>query len=164
MDQLRLKLQNASKARLPLILAVYILCQPLIDALTGLGAQAEHPVTAGVVVRSLVIVLAFLYTVFVSDFPDKKRWMVYTGALVGYLALFMGYMFSLGGLSLCVANVKEVVKTFFAPFVFLFLWSIYKQYGYLVTCRAIAWAGGLYASVIPLAQLTGTGLDRKSVV
>ena len=157
MDQLRLKLQNASKARLPLILAVYILCQPLIDALTGLGAQAEHPVTAGVVVRSLVIVLAFLYTVFVSGFPDKKRWMAYTGALVGYLALFMGYMFSLGGLSLCVANVKEVVKTFFAPFVFLFLWSVYKQYGYLVTCRAIAWAGGLYASVIPLAQLTGTG-------
>lgn len=157
MNQLRARLQDASRVRLPMLLAVYILCQPLIDALTGLGAQAGHPVTAGVVVRSLVIVFAFLYAVFISDFPGKKRWMIYTGALVGYLILFMGYIFTLGGLSLCVANVKEVVKTFFAPFVFLFLWSIYRQFGYLVTCEAIAWAGALYATVIPLAQLTGTG-------
>ena len=42
MDQLRLKLQNASKARLPLILAVYILCQPLIDALTGLRSEERR--------------------------------------------------------------------------------------------------------------------------
>lgn len=158
MTNLRAKIQNASQARLPLILAVYILCQPLLDVLTGLGAEAGHPVTAGVVVRSLVIVLVFLYAVFVSDFSGKKRWMLYTGALVGYLILFMAYMFAVGGFSLCVGNVKEVVKTFFAPFVLVFLWAIYKQYGYLVTCETIAWAGGLYASVIPLAVATGTSL------
>ena len=158
MNQLCAKLQDASKARLPMLLAVYILCQPLIDVLTGLGAQAEHSVTVGVVVRSLVIVLAFLYAVFVSDFPGKKRWMIYTGVLVGYLALFMVYMFTLGGLSLCMGNVKEVVKTFFAPFVLIFLWAVYKQFGYLVTCETIAWAGGLYASVIPIAVVTHTSL------
>ncbi len=157
MNQLRAKVQDAARTRLPMLLAVYILCQPLIDVLTGLGAQAGHSVTAGVVVRSLVIVLAFLYTVLISDFPGKKRWMLYTWALVGYLVLFMGYIFTLGGFSLCLANVKEVVKTFFAPFVLIFLWSVYRQYGYLVTCRAIAWAGALYASVIPIAQVTGTG-------
>ena len=124
--------------------------------LTGLGAQAGHSVTVGVVVRALVVALAFLYAVFVSDFPGKKRWMIYTGALVGYLALFMVYMFTVGGLSLCVGNVREVVKTFFAPFVLIFLWSVYRQYGYLVAAEAIAWAGGLYASVIPVAVLTGT--------
>lgn len=156
MNQLRGRLQDASRVRLPMILAVYILCQPLIDVLTGLGAQAEHPLTVGVVVRSLVIVLVFLYAVFVSEFPGKKRWMIYTGALTGYLVLFMVYMFTVGGLSLCVGNVKEVVKTFFAPLVLIFLWAVYKEYGYLVTCRTIAWAGGLYASVIPIAVATGT--------
>ena len=65
----------------------------------------------GIVVRSLFMAAAFLYTVLVSDFPGKKRMLAYTGALLAYLALFMGYMFSLGGLSLCVGNVKEVVKT-----------------------------------------------------
>lgn len=156
MNQLRTRLQDASKARLPMILAVYILCQPLIDALTGLGAEFGHSITVGVVVRSLVVVLAFLYAVFVSDFPGKKRWMIATGVFMAYLALFMAYMFSLGGFSLAIGNVKETVKTFFAPFVFLFLWSVYKQYGYLVTTEVIAWAGGLYASVIPIAAITGT--------
>ena len=157
MNQLRARLQDASRARLPMILAVYILCQPLIDVLTGLGAEAGQSITVGVIVRSLVIVLAFLYAVFISDFPGKRRWMIYTGALVGYLVLFMVYMFTVGGLSLCVGNVREVVKTFFTPFVLIFLWSVYRQYGYLVTCETIAWAGALYASVIPIAHLTGTG-------
>lgn len=158
MTNLRAGLQNASKAHLPMILTVYILCQPLIDVLTGLGAQAEHSVTVGVVVRALVLAAAFLYTVFVSDFPGKKRWMIYTGALVGYLVLFMAYMFTVGGLSLCVSNVKEVVKTFFAPFVLIFLWAVYKEYGCFVTTQAIAWAGGLYASVIPIAFATHTSV------
>lgn len=156
MQNLRARLQDAAQARLPMIFTVYILLQPLLDVLTGLGAQAGHPVTAGVVVRALVMVLAFLYAVFVSDFPGKKRWMIFTGALTAYLVLFMAYMFSLGGLSLCLSNVKEVVKTFFTPFVLIFLWSVYRQFGYLVTTEAIAWAGGLYASVIPIAVITGT--------
>ena len=156
MQSLRVKLQAQSKARLPAILAVYILCQPLLDVLTGLGAEFEHPVTVGIVVRSLFMAAAFLYTVFVSDFPGKKRVMIYTGALLAYLALFMGYMFTLGGFSLCLSNMKDVIKTFFFPFVFLFLWAVYQQYGYLVTTRAIALARGIFASVIPIAVVTGT--------
>ena len=139
-----------------MILTVYILCQPLIDVLTGMGAQAGHSVTVGVVVRALVVVLAFLYAVFVSDFPEKKRWMIYTGLLTGYLALFMAHMFAVGGLSLCVGNVREVVKTFFAPFVLIFLWSVYRQFGCLASMETIAWAGGVYVCVIPVAVLTGT--------
>ena len=156
MTNLRAKLQEVSKARLPMILVVYIICQPLLDVLTGLGAEAVHSITAGVVVRSLVMGLVFLYAVFVSDFPGKSRWMLYTGALLAYLILFMGYMFSIGGLALCIGNMRELVKTFFAPFLLLFLWAIYREYGYLVTARAIARAGGLYASVIPIAVLTRT--------
>ena len=156
MTGLRANIQNSSRSWLPRILTRYILCQPLIDVLTGLGAEAGASVTAGVVVRALVLALAFLYAVFVSDFPGKKRWMIFTGALVGYLVLFMGYMFTVGGLSLCIGNVREVVKTFFAPFVLIFLWSVYRQFGYLAAAETIAWAGGLYASVIPVAVLTGT--------
>ena len=156
MKDLRAKIQEFSRERLMLILGVYILCQPLIDVLTSFGANAGHPVTAGVAVRSLFMVACFLYAVFISEFPGKRRCMVYTGVLVGYLALFMLYMLSLGGLSLCIANVPEVMKTFFAPFVLVFLYCIYKQYGFAVTAKSIGAAGGLYASVILLALLTGT--------
>lgn len=154
--ELRAKIQKFSRERLMLVLGVYILCQPLIDVLTSLGANAGHPVTAGVAVRSLFMVACFLYAVFISEFEGKRRCMIYTGVLVGYLALFMLYMLSLGGLSLCIANLPEVMKTFFAPFVLVFLYCIYKQYGFAVTCDAIGGAGGIYASVILLAILTGT--------
>lgn len=157
MNQLRARLQSASRDKLPLFLTIYILCQPLLDVVTGLGAEFGHSLTAGVVVRSLFMVFAFLYAVFLSDYPGKKRAMLFTGALVGYLVLFMLYMFTIGGFSMCVGNVREVVKTFFAPFVLVFLWSMYKQFGYLVTADTIAIAGGLYASVIPIAELTASG-------
>ena len=154
MNQPRARLQDASKNNLPMLLAAYILCQPLLDVVTGLGAEFGQSLTAGVVIRSLFMVLAFFYAVFVSDYPGRKRVMLLTGALVGYLMLFMIYMFSIGGLSLCIGNVREVVKTFFIPFVLIFLWSVYKQYGCLVTADVIALAGGLYASVIPIAVWT----------
>lgn len=156
MANLRTKIQSSSRTWLPSALAIYILCQPLLDVLTGLAVQAGIPVTVGIVVRSLFMGLAFLYAVLISDFPGKKRWMIFTGALIAYLALFMAYMFSLGGLSLCVENLKDVVKTFFAPFVLFFFWAVYRQFGTLVTVRAIAWAGGLYASVIPISYITST--------
>jgi len=154
--ELRAKIQKFSQERLMLVLGVYILCQPLIDVLTSLGANAGHSITAGVVVRSLFMAACFLYAVFVSRFEGKRWCMIYTGALVAYLALFMGYMLSLGGFGLCIANVQEVVKTFFAPFVAVFLYCIYRQYGFAVAARTIGAAGGLYASVILLAILTGT--------
>ena len=154
MNQTCARLQDASRDHLPILLAVYILCQPLLDVVTGLGAAFGQSITAGVVVRSLFMALAFLYAVFVSDYPGKKRVMIFTGVLVGYLMLFMLYMFSIGGLSLCIGNMREVVKTFFIPFVLVFLWSVYRQYGYLVTADIIALAGGLYASVIPIAVYT----------
>lgn len=156
MASLRAKIQDASRSWLPPALAVYILCQPLLDVLTGLAVKAGIPVTVGIVVRSLFMGLAFLYAVFISDFPGKKRWMIFIGALVAYLAVFMAYMFSLGGLPLCVSNMKDVVKTFFFPFVLFFFWAVYRQYGMPVSVRILAWTGALYASVIPVSYITNT--------
>ena len=154
--ELHSRLQDFGRQRLPLILAVYILLQPLLDILTAFGALAEHTVTAGVLVRTLFMVFGFLWVVFFSSFPGKKGCMVCIGALLAYLVLFMGYMFSLGGLSLCLGNVKELVKVFYAPFVIIFLYAAYRQYGYLISTRTLAWTGGIYAGVILLAFLTGT--------
>ncbi|MBD5132948.1 MAG: hypothetical protein HDT38_00515 [Clostridiales bacterium] len=156
MASLRTKIRDSSRAWLPVALAVYILCQPLLDVFTGLAVQAGIPVTVGIIVRSLFMGLAFLYAVFISDFPGKKQWMAFIGALVLYLALFMAYMFSLGGLSLCVSNLRDVVKTFFAPLMLFFFWAVYREFGLLISVRAIAWAGALYASVIPISYITNT--------
>lgn len=154
--ELHPRLQQFIRQRLPLILAVYILIQPLLDILTAFGALAEHTITAGVLVRTLFLVFGFVYVVFASNFSGKKWCLACMGALVAYLVLFMLYMFSLGGISLCLSNIKELTKVFFAPFVVIFLYAVYRQYGYLISTRTLAWTGGLYAGVILLAFLTGT--------
>ena len=156
MTALRAKIQNFSRERLMLVLSVYIICQPLLDVLTAQGVRAGHPVTVGVVVRALFMALSFLYAVFISEFPGKRLPLIYAGALVGYLALFMLHMLAVGGLSLCFRNLTEVVKTFFAPFVLIFLYCIYKEYGFSVTTRSVGAAGAIYCSVILVAWLTDT--------
>lgn len=151
-----IKPQNAAPKWLPLILGLFVLIQPLLDILTAIGAYAGHAVTAGAVVRPLFMAFGFFYVVFVSRFEGKKRCLIYYGVLIVYLILFMGRMFTLDGLSLCVSNAKELVKTFFAPFVLVFLYTVYKQYGHVVSTRVIAWTGALYTGVILTAFLTGT--------
>lgn len=150
------KLRQLSKTYLPLILGIYIIIQPVLDALTCFGALAGHAVTAGVAVRTLFMVLTFLYVVFVSKFQAKKWVLAFLGVLIGYLALFMVYMLSVGGLSLCIANVKELMKVFFAPFVMAFLYTIYREYGHLISTRTLAISGGIYAGIIFFSFLTGT--------
>ena len=150
------KTRSFFKTRLPLILGLYILIQPLLDALTAPTANAGIAISVGVVVRTLFMAFAFLYVVFASKFEGKKPVMIYLGAVVAYLILFMVLMLSIGGISLCFANAKELVKVFFVPFVAAFLWSVYREYGHKVPSWSIAWAGGLYAFVIFIAWLTKT--------
>lgn len=156
MTALRAKIQDFSRERLMLLLSVYIICQPLLDILTAQGVYAGHAVTAGVVVRALFMALGFLYAVLISEFPGKRLPMIYAGALVGYLALFMLHMLAVGGLSLCFSNLSDVVKTFFTPFVLIFLYCIYKEYGFSVTTQSVGVAGAIYCSVILVAWLTDT--------
>lgn len=156
MSSVRTRIQEFSRERLMLVLSVYIICQPLLDILTAQGVRAGHPITAGVVVRAIFMGLCFLYTVFISEFEGKRLPMIYTGALLIYLVLFMIHILTVGGLSLCFANVTEVVKTFFTPFVLMFLYCIYKQYGLAITTQSIGAAGAIYCSVILVAFLTNS--------
>lgn len=150
------KARSFFKTRLPLILGIYILIQPILDVLTTPTANAGIPISVGVVVRTLFMAVAFLYVVFLSRFEGRRLAVAYLGALVVYLIAFMVLMFSLGGLSLCIDNLKELVKVFFVPFVAVFLWAVYREYGYKIPSKSIAWAAGLYALVILVAWLTGT--------
>lgn len=150
------KARSFFRLRLPLILGIYILIQPLLDALTTPTANAGIAISVGVVVRTLFMAFAFLYVLFIAQFKGKKLAVAYLGALVAYLILFMVLMLSLGGLSLCIDNLKELVKVFFVPFVAVFLLAVYREHGHKIPSCSIAWAGGLYAFVILIAYLTGT--------
>ena len=108
------------------------------------------------------MILCFLYVVFICKYPGKKWCVLALGVICAYLAVFMLWMFSVGGLSLCIANAKELAKVYFAPIAVVFLYAIYREYGHMISTRAIAIAGGIYVGVILVAFLTGTSFVSYS--
>ena len=102
------KARQFSKLHLAALLGVYIILQPFVDILTALGARAEMSATVGAVIRAVFMILCFLYVVFICKYPGKKWCVLALGVICAYLAVFMLWMFSVGGLSLCIANAKEL--------------------------------------------------------
>ena len=156
------RLRQFSAARLPMLLGIYIILQPFIDILTALGARAEMPATVGAVVRALFMVLCFIYVVFICSFRGKKWCVLVLGVICAYLAVFLMWMYSLGGLSLCLENIQELAKVYFAPVFAVFLYAIYREYGHLISTRAVAVSGAIYAGVILVAFITGTSFVSYS--
>lgn len=144
------------KEKLPLILAIVLICSPLLDVLTALTVTAGFPISIGVVCRALFMAAAFFYVVFWAKFPEKKYCLAILGVLCAYLLAFMAHLFLTGGLSLCLHNVQETAKTYFAPIIIVFLYAVYKEYGQILTTQSIAIAGAIYTSIILIAYLTGT--------
>ena len=141
---------------LPRFLALYVALQPLLDVLTSLATQAEISLTAGTVVRTLFVGFAFLYTVFCGPFPGRKALLSYLGLLTGYLAVFGLWSLVRGGMSACIVNLSEALKTFYFPYTAAFLYAICRQKRWIVPDWAVAAAGLGYAGVILLACITGT--------
>ena len=156
------KARQFSKLHLAALLGVYIILQPFVDILTALGARAEMSATVGAVIRAVFMILCFLYVVFICKYPGKKWCVLALGVICAYLAVFMLWMFSVGGLSLCIANAKELAKVYFAPIAVVFLYAIYREYGHMISTRAVAIAGGIYVGVILVAFLTGTSFVSYS--
>jgi len=146
------------KKYLPYILGIFLIIQPVLDALTAPAAKAGISITVGVIVRTLFLMLAFFYTAFFSRFEKKKTVVAYMTALVAFLLCFAVHMYTLGGISLIIANCKELVKVVFVPFVALLLYAVYAEYGFCFPHYSVAISCGLYSFIILFAFLTNTSM------
>ena len=135
---------------------------PILDVFTALTVTAGFRISIGVICRSLFMVAAFMYVVFLAKFPGKKVCVGILGAICGYMVLFMAHLYLVGGFSLCLSNIQESAKTFYAPIIAVFLYAVYQEYGQPLTTKSIAIAGSLYTSVILIAYLTGTSFVSYS--
>ncbi len=154
--KLRNTLQKLSAKYLPLLLTTYVILQPVIDVLTSLGTRANMTITVGLVVRTLFMAYAFVYTVFISKFKQKKFVLLYLSLITAYMLAFAIYMSSLGPISYVLANIKETVKTFFFPYVAVYFYAVYKEHNFVISKKTVAITTSLYAGSIFLAYLTGS--------
>lgn len=156
MPSLRANTPGTSRAWPPVIAAIYIFCQPLLDVCNGVMLNSGHTVTPGMVVRPVFMVLSLAYFIFWSKFPHKRQWMIYLCVNLLYLIFFMAHLHAIGGLPLCVANLHDTARCFYPPIILAFLYALYQQYGYLTTIRTLSVVGTVYASIIPISIATNT--------
>lgn len=144
------------KSHVSLILSVILISSPILDVLTAWTVSAGFPLSVGVVCRTLYMASAFFYVVFVAAFRSKKWCLVALGILCGYILVFMAHLFMIGGIPLCLHNIRETSKTFYTPIIALLLYAVYSECDYSLSTKAIAITGGLYTSIVLIAYLTGT--------
>ena len=142
--------------RVPALLMLYVLVQPLLDAVTSLAAQAKLPLTPGTVVRMLFLAGIFCWLIFCRPYDGKKRVLAGTGLITAYLAVFLAWSLYQGGMSLCANNAAEAMKVFYTLYLVLFLYALWQQRRFLLPMWVVGTCGAGYCGIILIAFLTGT--------
>ncbi len=145
-----------SHGRVPGVLILYLLLQPILDILTSVSAQSGSALTAGTIIRALFVVAVALWLLFSGPYPGRRGILVCTGLITGYLALYCLWSLLAGGFSLCLTNAAESIKVFYFLYTALFLLALYRQRQFVMPLWVIAAAGAGYCLVIVIAFLTGT--------
>lgn len=153
---MRNSIKNFTKTKFAYVFAIYIILQPVIDVATSLMTRADMSITLGVIIRTLLMVYAVLYVLFISDFKGKKYCVIYTLAITAYILAFLAYMYSVGGMGNLMGNFKETVKTFFFPYVAVFLFALYREYNFVASVKALSISAAIYTGIIFVAYITGT--------
>lgn len=145
-----------------LILNVFILCHPLLDILTSFATRLGFPITPGVVIRTIFMAACFIYVLFFSHFKHKKICVIYLVAVTLYCFFYLINLWNSGGLAFAFVNCRELIKTFYFPYVAVGLYAAYRHLGYRVSDKILTIVVFQYLFVILIGFITGTGFSAYS--
>lgn len=151
--------QLFSQAFLQKLLLIYLFSQPIIDIGTSLLKHAGYDVTIGVVLRAIFLLFMGLYLLFFDRGPRRKLICAYLIALCAYVLLQNLLLLANGGAHVLFTNLKETIKVFYFPCVLIAFWALYRQFGYLLPEKPIAWIATFYALTIFISYVTGTSFQ-----
>ena len=110
------------KKNFNIILLVFILLQPILDVITGIGIHIWHTnITIGIIVRMLFLVFILYSVVFVYK---RKKSLIFYAILVIYGILYMaGMLIYKDGVGL-FSEIQGLCRVFYFPVLLISLYSI----------------------------------------
>ena len=135
-----------------LIIYIFLLISPIIDALTGLQERFNIPFSIGVIIRGLIMVSAFFYLFYYK----KNRNNIYLFIL--YLIVECIYTFAYLRTSI-FAEIKNIIVIFYLPIMVLFF-NNYKNER--IDKSLIAKVSFIYLFLIIIPFLFGLGFNTYS--
>lgn len=137
------------------LLAIFIVCQPIIDFLTSLMVRyVTFPLTIGIVVRALFMMAMFLYVMWYLPKEKKKMSVLTTIVILLYCIVFLCIHYH--GLSSLFVNVKGLFKTFYFPLLLVYFMELSRYDEYRLDHRYFFYTATIYIIVIVLADITHT--------
>ena len=110
------------KKNFNIILLIFILLQPILDVITGIGIHVWHTnITIGIIVRMLFLVFILYSVVFVYK---RKKSLIFYAILVIYGILYMaGMLIYKDGVGL-FSEIQGLCRVFYFPVLLISLYSI----------------------------------------
>lgn len=110
------------KKNFNIILLIFILLQPILDVITGIGIHIWHTnITIGIIVRMLFLVFILYSVVFVYK---RKKSLIFYAILVIYGILYMaGMLIYKDGVGL-FSEIQGLCRVFYFPVLLISLYSI----------------------------------------
>lgn len=137
------------------LLAVFIVCQPLIDFLTSLMVRyVTLPLTLGIITRALFVAAMFLYVMWYLPKEKKKISILVSIAVAVYCLVFLLVHYQ--GLSGIFINIRGLFKTFYFPLLLVYFMELTQYDEYRLDHKYFFYAALIYITVIILADITHT--------
>lgn len=110
------------KKNFNIILLIFILLQPILDVITGIGIHTWHTnITIGIVVRMLFLAFVLYSVIFVYK---RKKSLIFYAILVIYGILYMaGMLIYKDGVGL-FSEIQRLCRVFYFPVLLISLYSI----------------------------------------
>ncbi len=154
------------KSKILNLLYIYILIQPFIDLATSLVIRfTEFPITLGICIRGLFILIVFGYILFYSKSKYKKVSLLYISLIGLYI---LGYIFTKEGifkLEFLIEEVLSIFKYLYVPIIFLGLLNIFDDYklNYKKMHNIFISVVMIYSILIILAIITNSSFSSYTV-
>lgn len=149
-----------SKINFENIFILFIILQPIIDILTSLCVRnISEKLTLGIFIRAAFMLYIMIYTIIKVD--KKSRWqiLIYYSCIAIYSIAFMINSYTKYGLTMIVAQVKGLIKTFYFPIILASLLMIFKKNEYSSKQKYLNISLAIYVLTVVVCKIFSVGYE-----
>ena len=144
------------------ILFIYLLLQPFLDVVAGLGTILEIPNIIGITIRLTFLLFCGIYLFFYAD-EHKKKNRIYLFLLTLYLVIFSVHTVLSKDISVIIYELQNTMNAFYFPITFVAIYQMIKEYEIKINIKHIVTLFSIYLLFVFIPTIADIGLDSYAV-
>lgn len=153
-------MDNKKKVLLNKIVFIYIIIQPILDAISGISNNISFlNIKINVIIRGLFLLLVSFYLLFICKNKYRKFNLIYFGLFLLYFSLYAYVTFLYKDKSLILFELKQSIMTFYFPIVLLACFNMKEDKIIEFNDKPFVIALTIYILLIIIPNLFGISFD-----